>query len=177
MQSISPLKSSTRPAGTAVGLNLLFKMDPVTCILLTALDVLALFLLVPHTAVRQAEQWTAILVFAVLGCFIIDLFISQPPFGAVISGLVPSVRREDLYTAVSLLGANIMPHNFYLHSALVAGQSSRDDKVTARRCYLNSLDVACALGLALLVNIAVLLVAASAFHSEGARRNSLWLAQ
>ena len=56
---------------------------------------------------------------------------------------------------------------FYLHSALVAGQSSRDDKVTARRCYLNSLDVACALGLALLVNVAVLLVAASAFHAEG----------
>lgn len=77
-------------AGTAVGLNLLFKIDQVSCILLTSLDVLALFLLVPQTAVRQAEQWTAGLVFAVLGCFIIDLFISQPPFGAVISGLVRS---------------------------------------------------------------------------------------
>jgi NRAMP (natural resistance-associated macrophage protein)-like metal ion transporter len=117
--------------------------------------------------VRQAEQWTAVLVFSVLGCFIIDLFISQPPIGAVISGLIPRLHRNDIYCAVSLLGANIMPHNFYLHSALVSGQSSRDDKVTARRCYLNSLDVTCALGLALLVNVAVLLVSASAFHAAG----------
>lgn len=72
-----------------------------------------------------------------------------------------------------------MPHNFYLHSALVAGQSSRNDTVTARRCYLNSLDIACALGLALMVNVAVLLVAASTFHSAGVRWNmsSFFLSQ
>lgn len=145
----------------------MFKIPPVPCILLTALDALALFLLFPQTALRQAEQWTAVLVFSVLACFVIDLFISKPPIRSVLSGFYPTLHRDDIYSAVSLLGANVMPHNFYLHSALVAGQSSRNDKVTARRCYLNSLDIACALGLALLVNVAVLLVAASTFHSAG----------
>lgn len=159
--------------GTAIGLNLLFKIPPVTCIVLTALDALALFLLFPQTALRQAEQWTAVLVFAVLACFVIDLFISKPPLRSVLSGLYPTLHRDDIYSAVSLLGANVMPHNFYLHSALVAGQSSHNDKVTARRCYLNSLDIACALGLALLVNVAVLLVAASTFHSAGTLGASL----
>eukprot|EP00892_Ulva_mutabilis_P003200 jgi/Ulvmu1/12881/UM098_0069.1 len=163
----------TMVLGTAIGLNLLFKIPPVTCILLTALDALALFLLFPQTALRQAEQWTAVLVFSVLACFVIDLFISKPPIGSVLAGLSPTLHRDDIYSAVSLLGANVMPHNFYLHSALVAGQSSRNDKVTARRCYLNSLDIACALGLALLVNVAVLLVAASTFHSAGDLMDSL----
>jgi manganese transport protein len=72
---------------------------------------------------------------------------------------------------VSLLGANIMPHNFYLHSALVAGQARprKSAAATARLCDLNFIDIACALGLALCINVAVLLVAASTFHATGVR--------
>lgn len=157
-----------RRAGTAIGLNLLFKIPPVPCILLTGVDALVLLFIIPHAGVRRAEQWTAALVAAVLGCFIVDLFISRPPLAAVASGLIPSLHREGIYSAVSLLGANIMPHNFFLHSALVAGQARHGDQArTARLCHLNFVDIACALGLALLINVAVLLVAASTFHATG----------
>ena len=61
-----------------------------------------------------------------------------------------------------------MPHNFYLHSALVAGQAKRRGAAaTQRLCDLNFVDIACALGLALCINVAVLLVAASTFHATG----------
>ena len=83
-------------------------------------------------------------------------------------GLRPALTRDSLYTAVCLLGANVMPHNFYLHSALVAGQATRKAAPSIARLSLyNLLDVAAALGVALLVNVAVLLVAAAQFHSHG----------
>jgi manganese transport protein len=154
-------------AGTAIGLNLLFGIPTVPCIMLTGVDALAHLLILPQAGVRHAQQWTAFLVAAVLACFVVDLFISRPPFQAVLSGLLPSLHREGIYSAVSLLGANIMPHNFYLHSALVSAHACRDRKHTARLCYLNFVDISCALGLALLVNVAVFLVAASTFHASG----------
>jgi manganese transport protein len=110
---------------------------------------------------------------AVLVCFIVDLFISRPPLRAVISGLVPSLHREGIYSAVSLLGANIMPHNFYLHSALVSGQGRQGIAHTTRLCHLNLIDIACALGLALLINVAVLLVAAATFHATSVHVTTL----
>lgn len=48
-------------------------------------------------------------------CFLVEIFIVRPPLGAIARGLYPSLDRDTLYTAVSLLGANVMPHNFYLH--------------------------------------------------------------
>ena len=133
-----------------------------------------LLLVLPQAGVRRAEQWTAALVAAVLGCFIVDLFISRPPLRAVVSGLTPTLHREGIYSAVSLLGANIMPHNFYLHSALVAGQARRGAAAATKRlCDLNFVDIACALGLALCINVAVLLVAASTFHATGVRVDTL----
>lgn len=164
----TPHKQARALAGTAIGLNLLFKIPPLTCIFLTAFDTVFLLLLVPQNSVRHAELLTVGLVASVLACFVVDLFLSQPPLAAVIGGLWPTLRREGIYSAVSLLGANVMPHNFYLHSALVAGDAKRDDVRTARLCYLNFVDIACALGLALCVNVAVLLVAAATFFTAGA---------
>ena len=89
-------------AGTAIGLNLLFKIPPVTCILLTGLDALVLLLVLPQAGVRRAEQWTAGLVAAVLACFIVDLLLSRPPLREVVSGLVPTLHREGIYSAVRI---------------------------------------------------------------------------
>lgn len=171
------MRAITR-AGTAIGLNLLFRVPPVPCILATSLDA-ALLLLLPPSSVPRAEAATGGLVAAVLACFVVDLLLSRPPLAAVARGLVPSVCHESIFSAVSLLGANVMPHNFYLHSALVVGQGAvarRAVKRTgalgraamARLCRLTLVDIACALGLALLVNVAVFLVAASTFHAAGA---------
>ena len=131
-------------------------------------------LLVPQNGVRRAELFTVALVASVLACFVVDLFISQPRLTDVVRGLWPVLRRDSIYTAVSLLGANVMPHNFYLHSALVAGDARRGDARTAALCRYNFLDIACALSIALFVNVAVLMVAAATFFSAGSRTRILY---
>jgi NRAMP (natural resistance-associated macrophage protein)-like metal ion transporter len=102
-------------AGTAIGCNLLFGWPMLPCILLTGLDALLLLLLVPRQGVRTSEQLTVALLLVVVGCFVVDLFVSAPPAAAVLGGLLPRLQRDSVYTAVCLLGANVMPHNFYLH--------------------------------------------------------------
>ena len=67
---------------------------------------------------RTSEQLTVALLVMVVCCFLVDLMLSKPPLTAVIGGLVPRMQRESVYAAVCLLGANIMPHNFYLVSAV-----------------------------------------------------------
>lgn len=66
-------------------------------------------------AIKKSEQLTVCLLAVVVGCFMVDVVVSQPPLGAVVGGLRPKLTRDSIYTAVSLLGANVMPHNFYLH--------------------------------------------------------------
>lgn len=66
--------------------------------------------------VRTSEQLTVGLLVMVVGCFLVDLGLSKPPLGAVLGGLLaPRLSRDSVYTAVCLLGANVMPHNFLLH--------------------------------------------------------------
>eukprot|EP00879_Flechtneria_rotunda_P013472 GHRR01014066.1.p1 GENE.GHRR01014066.1~~GHRR01014066.1.p1 ORF type:complete len:1200 (+),score=508.94 GHRR01014066.1:1255-4854(+) len=118
--------------------------------------------------VRTSEQLTVGLLVMVLVCFLVDLLLSKPPIRAVLGGMKPVLQRDSVYAAVCLLGANVMPHNFYLHSALVAGQARGKASHSLRQlCLYNFLDIAAALGLALLVNVAVLLVAAATFHQAG----------
>ncbi|WIA38911.1 hypothetical protein OEZ86_005064 [Tetradesmus obliquus] len=158
----------TMVLGTAIGLNLLLGWPMLPCILLTGLDALLLLLLVPRQGVRTSEQLTVGLLVMVVGCFLVDLCLSKPPLRQVVGGLVPLLSRDSVYAAVCLLGANVMPHNFLLHSALVAGQARGAAGTGLRQlCLYNFLDIAAALGLALLVNVAVLLVAAATFHQAG----------
>ncbi|GLC33053.1 hypothetical protein PLESTB_000375800 [Pleodorina starrii] len=171
--------------GTAIGLNLLLGWPLLPCIVLTSLDALLLLLLVPAQGVKKSEALTVGLLAVVVACFLVDLLVSRPPLASVVSGLLPRLRRDSVYTAVSLLGANVMPHNFYLHSALVSGQAAkaaaagaglggeRDGERGGRRgviralCLYNFLDIFAALGVALVINVAVLLVSAATFHSAG----------
>eukprot|EP00198_Chlamydomonas_reinhardtii_P011456 XP_001700793.1 predicted protein [Chlamydomonas reinhardtii] len=159
--------------GTAIGLNLLLGWPLLPCILLTGLDALLLLLLVPVSqGVKKSEALTVGLLAVVVACFLVDLLVSRPPLRSVAGGLLPRLRRESVYTAVSLLGANVMPHNFYLHSALVAGQARGAAAATAAKtvralCLYNFLDIGAALGVALVINVAVLLVSAATFHSAG----------
>lgn len=144
---------------------------------MTSLDALLLLLLVPAQGVKTSEGLTVGLLGVVVVCFLVDLVVSRPPIHAVVGGLMPRLRRDSVYTAVSLLGANVMPHNFYLHSALVINSGAqqhgaRGSPAAARHsvralCLYNFLDIGAALGVALVINVAVLLVSAATFHTAG----------
>eukprot|EP01025_Chloroclados_australasicus_P029224 TRINITY_DN2913_c1_g1_i4.p1 TRINITY_DN2913_c1_g1~~TRINITY_DN2913_c1_g1_i4.p1 ORF type:complete len:912 (-),score=102.65 TRINITY_DN2913_c1_g1_i4:1496-4231(-) len=169
----------TMVLGTAIGLNLLFKWSVLPCILLTGLDGLVLMIVIPKLGVRKAELITVGLVCCVLICVMTDLFISNPPLNSLASGLIPRLPHDALTAAVSLLGANVMPHNFFLHSALVSGKRFQDrinyDNRSSVKslCHYNMVDVSVALGVALVVNLAVLALAAATFNQRGVAVSTL----
>lgn len=153
--------------GTAVGMNLLFGIPLLRCILLTSLDFVVVVFTVPKVGkVRIFEVFTALIVGAVLLCFVVEVVLSAPPPDLVLRGFIPILGRDSIYTAVSLLGANVMPHNFYLHSALVTGRRTGHDTIR-EVCWYNLIDVTLALGVALLINLAVVVVSASTFYTAG----------
>jgi manganese transport protein len=125
---------------------------------------------------RLGFRWVEILVIALLaviaGCFAIQIALADPDWGGVIRGFVPTteiVRNPDmLFLALGIIGATVMPHNLYLHSAIVqtrAFGSSDDDKREALR--FASIDSGMALMFALLVNASILILAAATFHKTG----------
>lgn len=167
--------------GSAIGLNLLFKIPVLSGLLISSMDAFINLLVVPRLGVRRTELLAVGVIGVIVACFVVDIFVTQPPMYAVAGGMWPTLSNESLYTAVSLLGANVMPHNFFLHSALVIQQPKLLEKrmgtlgatSSSKYRYLkilydyNFVDISCALGAALFVNIAVLIVAAAAFHKTG----------
>ena len=157
--------------GTAIGLQLLFGIPLALGVVLTALDVFLILWLQ-----RLGFRWVEILVIALLaviaGCFAIQIALADPDWGGVIRGFVPTteiVRNPDmLFLALGIIGATVMPHNLYLHSAIVqtrAFGNSDDDKCEALR--FASIDSGMALMFALLVNASILILAAATFHKTG----------
>ena len=101
-------------------------------------------------------------------CFLIEILLAKPSAAEMITGLIPRLNHDSLYVAIGILGATVMPHNLYLHSALV--QTRRIGTTTAERrtaCRFNLIDSAVALNGALLVNAAILVVAATVFYKRG----------
>jgi manganese transport protein len=104
--------------------------------------------------------------------YVVELALVKPHWPAVAAGLVPSIdmlsNREPLYLAIGILGATVMPHNLYLHSSIVQTRVvNRDEKSLASAIKLSRLDTIVSLLLALLINAAILILAASAFHATG----------
>jgi len=153
--------------GAAIGLNLLFHIPLLAGVLLTALDTL-LVLWLSRFGIRALEGFVLSLITVIGGCFIIEILLAKPNAAEVLSGLVPSLNSASLYIAIGILGATVMPHNLYLHSALV--QTRRIEvNVEAKRaaCRFNLVDSVIALNGALLVNAAILILAASTFFKRG----------
>src|SRR4029077_3364665 len=102
--------------GSAIGLNLLFGIPITVGIVITALDVL-LVLYLQHKGFRLIEGLVVALIVTIAACFLFELIISKPDLAAVASGFVPSwgivSRKDELYIAISILGATVMPHNLY----------------------------------------------------------------
>ncbi|MBI3935076.1 MAG: divalent metal cation transporter, partial [Acidobacteria bacterium] len=98
-----------------------------------------------------------------------EIFLAQPDWGPLALGLVkPSLNSESLYVAIGILGATVMPHNLYLHSALVQSRRvERTEKELESAAKYNLIDSAVALNLAFFVNAAILVMAAAVFHRHG----------
>ena len=157
--------------GTAIGLNLLFGIPLVVGVCLTGLDVF-LILALQRRGFRQLEAFVMALIALIAACFLVELILSRPEMGAVARGFVPDpeILRNPamLYIAIGILGATVMPHNLYLHSATVqtrAFDGGEEGKREAAKWA--TLDSTIALMLALFVNAAILILAASAFHVIG----------
>lgn len=157
--------------GTAIALQLLFGIPLIAGALLTALDAFLLLLLI-NRGFRLLEAFVIALLVVIAGCFALQNAAAAPPFSEVLRGFVPTPRivadREMLYVAIGILGATVMPHNLYLHSSIVQTRAY-GKSVKARREAIRwaTLDSTLALTLALLINAAILIVAAAVFHANG----------
>jgi manganese transport protein len=153
--------------GAAIGLNLLFHIPLLAGVLLTALDTI-LVLWLTRYGIRLVEAIILSLVVVVTGCFLVELSFAQPVLGEVLTGFIPRLNDASLYVAIGMLGATVMPHNLYLHSALVQtrriGKTSAEKKVA---CRYNFIDSFIALNGALIVNGAILVLAAAVFFKNG----------
>jgi manganese transport protein len=153
--------------GTAIGLKLLFGIPLAVGVVLTAFSTLAILSLSRY-GIRLIERLVLALVSLIGVCIAIQIAMARPDWGAVALGLRPQLTPEMLFVAAGMLGATVMPHNLYLHSALVQtraiGQSAESKKRAAK---FNLLDSALALNAAFLVNGGLLVLAAAVFHAGG----------
>jgi manganese transport protein len=155
--------------GSAVALNLLFHIPLVWGVVITGFDVL-LLLSAMHFGFRKIEAIVITLVTTVAVCFAVQVVLSKPEWGALATGLfIPTVpNAEAFYIALGILGATVMPHNLYLHTALVQTRDIERTSAGMRQAIrYNTIDTIIALGAAFFVNAAILVVAAAVFHMTG----------
>ena len=157
--------------GSAIALNLLFKLPLVLGVCLTGLDVLAVMFL-QHKGFRYLEALVIGLIILIGGCFLIEVLLSQPRIGELAAGFLPRAeiitKRDALYIAIGILGATVMPHNLYLHSSIVQTRKYDQDAAgKAEAIKFATIDSTLALMLALFINAAILIVSAATFHSRG----------
>jgi manganese transport protein len=149
--------------GAAIALNLLFHIPLLLAVALTALDTL-LVLWLQKFGIRYLEAVVLGLIVVIAICFSAEIFMAKPDFLAVTAGIVPWIDNRSLYVAVAMLGATVMPHNLYLHSALVQTRRighSVEEKRTA--CKYNLIDSVVALNGAMFINAAILILAGAVF--------------
>ena len=157
--------------GTAIALNLLFRIPLAWGVCITALDVL-IVLYLQHKGFRVLEALVIALVAVVGLCFLFELFIAKPDVGAMVRGLIPSaeILRNPamLYIAISILGATVMPHNLYLHSSIVQTRKYEETSAGRREAVRYAfVDSTIALSFALFINAAILIVASATFFRTG----------
>jgi len=157
--------------GSAVALNLLFHIPLLWAVIITGLDVL-LLLGLQRFGMRTIEAIVLLLVATIAGCYFIEIFVlpqthpSFPEMGLAL--LSPSFRQVGMvYVAIGMIGATVMPHNLYLHSALVQSRKLKKDEASVRQAIkFNTIDTTVALSIAFLVNAAILVLAAMVFFGK-----------
>jgi manganese transport protein len=157
--------------GTAIALQLLFGIPLLLGVMLTALDAV-LILWLQNKGVRWLEAFIVAMIALILTCFAIEIALSAPQLGPLLRGYFPSpeiVHNPDmLYLAIGILGATVMPHNLYLHTAVVqsrrVGEAPEEKREAIR---FAGIDSTIALTIALLINSSILILAAATFHQAG----------
>jgi manganese transport protein len=157
--------------GSAVALKLLFGLPLLAGVLITALDVL-IVLALQGRGFRLIEAFVVTLIASIAACFAYEIFYAQPLWREAAVGFIPRLEilrnREMLYIAIGILGATVMPHNLYLHSSIVQTRAFPTDAGGKREAlHYATFDSTLALGFALFVNAAILLLGAAAFHTRG----------
>ena len=157
--------------GSAVALNLLFHIPLLFGVILTAVDIL-IVLLLQGRGFRLLEALVITLILAIAACFAYEIFFARPLWHEAAHGFVPSLdlfrNKEMLYIAIGILGATVMPHNLYLHSSLVQTRAFGFEPKQRREALRYAIfDSTFALGFALFINAAILVLGAAAFHSRG----------
>ncbi len=157
--------------GTAIGLMLLFGIPLEIGVVITALDVF-LILWLQNKGFRWIEAFVITLLGVIAVCFLVQIAMADPDWGAVIKGFAPTTQiitnPDMLYLALGIIGATVMPHNLYLHSSIVqtrAYGTTVPEKKEALK--FATLDSTVALMFALTINASILILAASAFHARG----------
>ncbi|HCV77982.1 Nramp family divalent metal transporter [Pseudomonas oryzihabitans] len=157
--------------GTAIALNLLFGIPLMWGAILTALDVF-LILLLMNRGFRWLEAFVIALLTLIFVCFGVQMVLAQPSIAAIADGFLPKAEivtnPAALYLAIGIIGATVMPHNLYLHSAIVQTRAyPRSEEGRRMGLRWAVADSTLALMLALFVNAAILITAAAVFHSAG----------
>lgn len=154
--------------GMAIGIQLLTGLPLIWGVVITIADTF-LFLLLQRLGIRKMEAFIISLVGIIGLSFLAEIFIAKPNVGEVMSGFIPSLPNEEaLYIAIGIIGATVMPHNLYLHSALVQTRKIKRDSAGIKKVLkLNFIDSAIALNLAFFVNAFILILAATVFYKTG----------
>jgi manganese transport protein len=157
--------------GSAVALKLLFGLPLILGVLITALDVL-IVLALQGRGFRLIEAFVITLIASIASCFAYEIFFAQPIWREAAVGFIPRWEilrnREMLYIGIGILGATVMPHNLYLHSSIVQTRAFATDTPGKREAIrYATFDSTLALGFALFVNAAILILGAAAFHTRG----------
>ena len=157
--------------GTAIGLNLLFGIPLELGVIITALDVF-LILWLQNKGFRWIEAFIITLIGVIAACFVVQIALASPNWGQVIRGFAPTTKivtdPDMLYLALGIIGATVMPHNLYLHSAIVQTRAYGDSLPEKREALkFATLDSTLALMFALTINAAILILAAASFNRVG----------
>jgi manganese transport protein len=162
--------------GSAVALHLLFpRLSLIAAVVITSFDVLVLLAL-QRLGMRLIESVILVLIATVAGCYFVEIFVlpqTQPRFAEIAHWMFAPdlgsfIHNGDMvYLAIGIIGATVMPHNLYLHSALVQTRKIENDPASRRRAvWYNSIDTSLSLSVAFLVNAAILVLAAGVFYGH-----------
>ncbi len=154
--------------GMALGIQLLTGLPLVYGVAITVLDTFLLFYL-QKKGMRAMESFIIALVLIIGLSFIIEIFLAKPDIKGIATGFIPTaLNSQALYIAVGIIGATVMPHNLYLHSALVQTRKIRKNQHGIKKAIkYNLIDSTIALNAAFFVNAGILILAAAVFFYHG----------
>lgn len=158
--------------GSAVALNLLFKIPILLGVFITIFDVF-LLLLLAHFGFRKIESIVLALIFTILGIFLYEVILANPHMGALMNGFIPSKEvvsnKGELFIALGIVGATVMPHNLYLHSSIVqARRYDRNDDASKKEAIrFSTIDSNIQLSIAFVINCLLLVLGAALFYGHG----------